>query len=319
MKINEILNEMGVGGVATVAMPMGAMVRRAPGSPPKKKKKKATESEHAECSVCNGSGIDSAENACKACDGTGHKLEEGNEPRDSRNTSKEELKKREKEENRVPFDNSHKDYYKRQAEKKLKGVKEGAADGSQITCPECLGKGMKKYPHQGESEWDSCRRCDGKKTIKKGGQFDEGKKKKSAFSDKARDKSLPKAPPNLAAKHAAATTGGGAAGTHASKKDKERRPDRKQKHKGRSMDEGDNAKKKAGPPDSTSRGWEKAAKKNTNKKRRQSDRKSSGVEEAKTKSVPHAKASTKPPKPKKVRGSGGSPHPLRGRFVGGGS
>ena len=34
-------------------------------------------------------------------------------------------------------------------------------------------------------------------------------------------------------------------------------------------EEVDDAKKKAGSPRSTSRGWEKAAKKNTNKKRRQ--------------------------------------------------
>jgi len=42
MKISEILNEMTAGGVATVAMPMGAVIKRAPGSPPKKKKKKKT-------------------------------------------------------------------------------------------------------------------------------------------------------------------------------------------------------------------------------------------------------------------------------------
>lgn len=34
------------------------------------------EEEDDECPVCQGSGIDNVENACKACDGTGHKLEE---------------------------------------------------------------------------------------------------------------------------------------------------------------------------------------------------------------------------------------------------
>lgn len=36
------------------------------------------------------------------------------------------------------------------------------------TCPECNGKGGKKYPDGDEMEWDSCRMCDGKKKVTKG-------------------------------------------------------------------------------------------------------------------------------------------------------
>ena len=36
-----------------------------------------------------------------------------------------------------------------------------------VTCPECLGKGGKKYPHHGEYEYDSCWTCHGKKVISK--------------------------------------------------------------------------------------------------------------------------------------------------------
>ena len=375
MKINEILNEMGVGGIAMVAAPMGATVRRAPGSPPKKKRKKANEAEHPECTVCNGSGIDRAENACKACDGSGHKLNEAKgkkEPRDP-----DEIW-RDKQHARIPPENR---------------------------CPACDGMagtyGLWSAP---------CRVCQGSgrkdmKGITKITPTSEGKKRKSAFSNVTRDKNAPKAAPNLAAKHASSVTGGGAAGAHASKKDKAGRPDRKQKHKGKSMDEGDAAQKKKGPADSTSRGWEKAAKKNTHKKRRQAGKKEvnegsvhgfnvsryyakhqdqikitnwlrkevglpkdapvyfddvdlvygektivhdalidpkykmvdlvnalakatgnktqarrkddRSMEEAKTKKVPHAKARTKAPKPKKVTTSGSSPHPLRGKLVGG--
>lgn len=337
MKINEILNEMGVGGVASVAMPMGAVIRRAPGSPPKKKKKKTTEAEHPECTVCNGSGIDRAENACKACDGSGHKLTEAKgkkEPRDPDEIWRDMQHARIPPENRCP-----------------------ACDGMAGTyglwsapCRVCQGSGRKDM-----------------KGITKITPTSEGKKRKSAFSNVTRDKNAPKAAPNLAAKHASSVIGGGAAGAHASKKDKANRPDRKQKHKGKGIDEGkaqnftgddlnrlsrirdlgamkekamelisndnghpmkpekvewfrnvidqmnspdkviklmydlllsgeghgvvgskgtmaknsyrkafdeaDEARKKKGPVDSTSRGWEKAAKKNTHKKRRQAGKK----------------------------------------------
>ena len=36
-----------------------------------------------------------------------------------------------------------------------------------VKCPDCNGKGMKKYSHEGEMEWDHCRTCDGEKTISK--------------------------------------------------------------------------------------------------------------------------------------------------------
>ena len=36
-----------------------------------------------------------------------------------------------------------------------------------VTCPECLGKGGKKYPHHGEYEYDSCWTCHGKGVISK--------------------------------------------------------------------------------------------------------------------------------------------------------
>jgi hypothetical protein len=40
-----------------------------------------------------------------------------------------------------------------------------AEEADTKTCPECHGKGTKKYPHEGEMETDSCRTCDGKKTV----------------------------------------------------------------------------------------------------------------------------------------------------------
>ena len=46
-------------------------------------------------------------------------------------------------------------------------IESTASNSDQVKCPDCLGKGMKKYPHQGEDEWDTCRTCDGKKTISK--------------------------------------------------------------------------------------------------------------------------------------------------------
>jgi len=456
MKINEILNEMGVGGVASVAMPMGATIRRAPGSPPKKKRKKANEAEHAECPVCKGSTIDTAENPCKACDGSGHKLKEGRHKSVSMPWKKQ-----------TP------------GQKERRAAKKKDADATNRL------KDMEKT-------------------------FSTTEAKNSSFSDKMRDKDKHgKAAPNLAAKHASSVTGGGAAGGHESNKEKAKRPDRKKKHKGRSMDEAkaqnftgddlnrlsrirdlgamkekamelistdsthpmkpekvewfrntidqmnstdkviklmydlllsgeghgvvgskgsmsknsyrkafdeaDEAKKKKGPADSTSRGWEKAAKKNTHKKRRQAGKKEvneggsshtmtnylgndtevtvefnyykgrpqtqvdpaedaeieliavrdkrgnditrrltdktlnrlendvktdydfsddargdheydlrkdaraeRGMEEAKTKKVPHALAKTKAPKGKKPPKKGNtSPHPMRGKFVGG--
>lgn len=36
-----------------------------------------------------------------------------------------------------------------------------------VTCPECRGKGGKKYPHMGEYEWDSCWTCNGRKVVPK--------------------------------------------------------------------------------------------------------------------------------------------------------
>lgn len=36
-----------------------------------------------------------------------------------------------------------------------------------VTCPECEGKGGKKYPHMGEYEYDACWTCDGKGVISK--------------------------------------------------------------------------------------------------------------------------------------------------------
>lgn len=40
-----------------------------------------------------------------------------------------------------------------------------AEEADTKTCPECHGKGFKKYPYQGELETDSCHTCHGKKTV----------------------------------------------------------------------------------------------------------------------------------------------------------
>ena len=46
-------------------------------------------------------------------------------------------------------------------------IDEANASGTEdlVNCPECHGKGSKKYPHQGEMEWDSCWTCDGAKKM----------------------------------------------------------------------------------------------------------------------------------------------------------
>ena len=46
-------------------------------------------------------------------------------------------------------------------------IDEADASGTEdlVNCPECHGKGSKKYPHQGEMEWDSCWTCDGAKKM----------------------------------------------------------------------------------------------------------------------------------------------------------
>jgi len=54
MKINDILNETGVGGIAGVAMPMGKMNRRIPGMGTTKKKKKTNED--VKCKACGDTG-----------------------------------------------------------------------------------------------------------------------------------------------------------------------------------------------------------------------------------------------------------------------